>query len=117
MTMQTNCLFCKIAKGEIPAEIVYQDKLMVAFRDITPQAPCHLLLVPRKHIATTLDIDAVDMELMGHIYRVAAKIASDLGFADSGFRIVNNCKEDAGQTVWHLHFHLLAGRKLNWPPG
>ena len=113
----TNCLFCKIAKGEIPARIVYEDQLVVAFYDLNPQAPHHLLIVPRRHIATTLDIDAADMELIGHIHRAAAKIAADLGFADSGFRIVNNCKEDAGQTVWHLHFHLLGGRKLSWPPG
>jgi len=113
----TNCLFCKIVRGEIPAGIVYEDQLVVAFRDLNPQAPHHLLLVPRQHIATTLDIADADMELIGHIYRVAAKIAFELGFADAGFRIVNNCKEDAGQTVWHLHFHLLGGRKLSWPPG
>ena len=113
----TSCLFCKIVRGEIPAGILYEDQLVVAFRDLNPQAPHHLLVVPRQHIATTLDIAAADMELIGHIYRVAAKIASELGFADAGFRIVNNCKEDAGQTVWHLHFHLLGGRKLSWPPG
>ena len=114
---QTSCLFCKIVSGEIPAALVYQDKLVVAFRDISPQAPHHLLLVPRRHIATTLDIGDDDMELIGHIYRVAAKLSVELGFADNGFRIVNNCKEDAGQTVWHLHFHLLGGRKFTWPPG
>jgi histidine triad (HIT) family protein len=113
----TSCLFCKIVSGEIPAGIVYEDELVIAFRDLNPQAPHHLLIVPRRHIATTLDIDAADMELIGHIYRVAAKIAFELGFADNGFRIVNNCKEDGGQTVWHLHFHLLGGRKLSWPPG
>lgn len=112
-----NCLFCKIAQGEIPVDFVYQDELVVVFRDINPQAPYHLLIVPRQHIATTLDIDVADMEMIGHIYRVAAKISDELGFADHGFRIVNNCKEDAGQTVWHLHFHLLGGRKLSWPPG
>lgn len=115
--MTANCLFCKIARGEIPVDFVYQDEWVVVFRDINPQAPHHLLIVPRQHIATTLDIDEVDMELIGHIYRVAAKISLELGFADNGFRIVNNCKEDAGQTVWHLHFHLLGGRKLSWPPG
>ena len=113
----TSCLFCKIVSGEIPAGIVYEDHWVVAFRDLNPQAPHHLLIVPRQHIATTLDIGADDMEMIGHIYRVAGKIAGDLGFADNGFRIVNNCKEDAGQTVWHLHFHLLGGRKLSWPPG
>jgi len=114
---QTNCLFCKIAQGEIPAGIVYEDHLLIVFRDINPQAPHHLLLVPRKHIATTLDIDDEDMELIGHIYRVAAKLAMQLGFAADGFRVINNCNEAAGQTVWHLHFHLLGGRKLTWPPG
>lgn len=113
----TSCLFCKIVCGEIPAGIVYEDEMMVAFRDLNPQAPQHLLLVPRKHIATTLDIDGADMELIGHIYRVAVKLAHEFGFAENGFRIVNNCKEDGGQTVWHLHFHLLAGRRMNWPPG
>lgn len=114
---QSTCLFCKISSGEIPADFVYRDDLVMAFRDINPQAPQHFLIVPRKHIATTLDIGAADMELIGHIHRVAAKIAIELRFSDNGFRIVNNCKEDAGQTVWHLHFHLLGGRKLAWPPG
>jgi len=113
----TNCLFCKITRGEIPADTVYQDELLLVFRDLNPQAPQHFLIVPRKHIATTLDIADTDMELIGHIHRVASKVAFELGFAESGFRIVNNCKGDGGQTVWHLHFHLLAGRQLNWPPG
>ena len=112
-----SCLFCKIVGGEIPADFVYQDDLVLVFRDLNPQAPHHLLIVPRKHIATTLDIDDTDMELIGHVYRVAAKVAFGLGFGESGFRIVNNCKEDGGQTVLHLHFHLLGGRKLSWPPG
>lgn len=113
----TSCLFCRIVGGEIPADIVYQDEFVLVFRDLNPQAPHHLLIVPLKHIATTLDIGDTDMELIGHVYRVAAKVALELGFANSGFRIVNNCMEDGGQTVWHLHFHLLAGRKLSWPPG
>ena len=115
--MPASCLFCRIVGGEIPSDIVYQDESVLVFRDLNPQAPHHLLIVPRKHIATTLDIDDTDMELIGHVYRVAAKVAFELGFAESGFRIVNNCKEDGGQTVWHLHFHLLGGRKLSWPPG
>lgn len=115
--MPASCLFCKIVGGEIPADIVHRDELVVVFRDLNPQAPHHLLIVPCKHIATTLDINDRDMKLIGHVYRVAAKVAAELGFADSGFRIVNNCKEDGGQTVWHLHFHLLGGRKLSWPPG
>ena len=113
----TSCLFCRIVRGEIPADLVHQDQLVLVFRDLHPHAPHHLLIVPRKHIATTLDIDDTDMELIGHVYRVAAKVALELGFAESGFRIVNNCNEDGGQTVWHLHFHLLGGRKLSWPPG
>lgn len=117
MMTSANCLFCKIIAGEIPAGIIYQDEFVVAFKDINPQAPHHLLILPRRHIPTTLDISAMDMELIGHIYRVAGKLATELGFADSGFRIVNNCKDDGGQTVWHLHFHLLGGRKLTWPPG
>lgn len=114
---QPSCLFCKIASGEIPAQIVYQDELIVAFADLHPQAPQHLLLIPRKHIATTLEIGPDDLALVGHIHRVAAELARERGFADDGFRIVNNCNAGAGQSVWHLHFHLLGGRNLSWPPG
>lgn len=113
----TSCLFCKIASGEIPADLVYDDDQVVVFRDINPQAPHHLLLVPRKHIATTLDIGRDDLQLVGHIHTVAARLARDLGFAEAGFRLINNCNAAAGQTVWHLHFHLLGGRNLTWPPG
>ncbi|KIH76776.1 histidine triad (HIT) family protein [Geoalkalibacter ferrihydriticus] len=115
--MSDNCIFCKIVAGEIPARVVYQDDLVVAFEDLNPQAPHHLLLVPRKHIRTTLDLTTADNELIGHIYQVAGKIAHDLGFAEDGFRVVNNCNEGAGQSVWHIHFHLLGGRDLTWPPG
>lgn len=115
--MSSDCLFCKIAAGEIPASIRYQDDLVVVFDDINPQAPTHVLLIPRQHIATTLDLAAEDNPLVGHMFQVAVKIATDLGFADDGFRIVNNCNEAGGQTVWHLHFHLLGQRQLTWPPG
>ncbi len=115
--MSSNCLFCKIAAGEIPASICYQDDLLIVFEDINPQAPVHLLLVPRKHISTTLDLTPEDNILVGHVFQIAAKIATDLGFADDGFRVVNNCNQAGGQTVWHLHFHLLGQRQLSWPPG
>ncbi len=115
--MTTECLFCKIIAGDIPADKVYEDDKVVAFADIAPQAPHHYLIVPLKHIGTTLDLTPSENELIGHIYQVAAHIAEDKGFAEDGFRIVNNCNEGAGQTVWHLHFHLLGGRQLNWPPG
>ena len=115
--MSTDCLFCKIIAGEIPGNFVYEDDDLVAFADIDPQAPHHYLLVPRKHIATTLDLTAEDEALVGRIYLAAGKIARQLGFGDAGFRIVNNCNKDGGQVVWHIHFHLLAGRSLTWPPG
>ncbi len=115
--MATDCLFCKIASGEIPATLVYEDEQVVAFHDIEPQAPQHLLIIPRRHIRTTLDLTAQDESLVGHIYRVAAKLARQFGIADDGFRLVNNCNEAGGQVVWHLHFHLLGGRRMTWPPG
>lgn len=112
-----NCLFCKIISGVIPAQLAYADDLVVAFHDISPQAPYHLLIVPRKHLATTLDLGPEDDQLIGHIHRVAGRLATELGFAGDGFRLVNNCNAAAGQTVWHIHFHLLGGRNLSWPPG
>lgn len=115
--MTDNCIFCNIINGVIPAQIVYRDEFLVAMHDISPQAPVHLLLVPCKHIPTTLALTAADDELIGRIHRVAAKLAQDLGFSEDGFRLVNNCNRAAGQTVWHLHFHLLAGRDMDWPPG
>lgn len=115
--MSDNCIFCKIAAGDLPTRMVYQDELVVAFEDLNPQAPHHILLVPRKHVRTTLDLTTADNEMIGHIYQVAGKIAHDLEFAEDGFRVVNNCNEGAGQSVWHIHFHLLGGRDLTWPPG
>ncbi len=115
--MAADCLFCKIAAGQIPATLVYEDEWVVAFDDINPQAPHHLLIIPRKHLRTTLDLQAEDAELVGHIYLVAGKLARQLGIDEEGFRLVNNCNEAGGQVVWHLHFHLLGGRTMNWPPG
>jgi histidine triad (HIT) family protein len=115
--MTTDCIFCKIARGEIPLTFVYEDEQVVAFNDIEPQAPDHILIIPRRHIRTTLDLTEDDAALAGHIHLVAGKIARQLGFAEDGFRLVNNCNVAGGQVVWHLHFHLLAGRQMKWPPG
>lgn len=115
--MSTDCIFCKIVAGEIPAKIRYKDDEVIVFDDLNPQAPHHLLIVPRKHVRTTLDLTTADNELIGHVYQVAGKMANDLGFAEDGFRVVNNCNEGGGQCVWHIHFHLMGGRDLLWPPG
>ena len=112
-----DCLFCKIAAREIPAGIVYEDELCVAFDDISPQAPVHTLVIPRKHIATTNDIAEGDEQLMGHLMRVAAEVAKKKGIDQSGFRTVVNCNADSGQLVFHIHLHVLGGRKMSWPPG
>jgi histidine triad (HIT) family protein len=112
-----NCIFCKIVNKEIASNIVYEDEKVVAFHDINPQAPYHILVVPKKHISTLLEVTEEDKELIGHIYLVINKIAKDLGFDERGYRVVVNCKEEAGQTIFHLHFHILAGRTMGWPPG
>lgn len=112
-----DCLFCKIIKGEIPSNKVYEDEKVYAFHDIAPAAPVHILIVPKAHIASANALTAENAAVVGHIFAVAAKLSKDLGFADKGYRIVNNCGEDGGQTVGHLHFHLLGGRSLAWPPG
>jgi histidine triad (HIT) family protein len=112
-----DCLFCKIAKGEIPATIVYQDEQVVAFNDINPQAPVHMLLIPKKHIATTNDVQKEDGELIGHMVQSAAKLAKQFNIADDGYRLVMNCNAGAGQTVFHIHTHILGGRHMTWPPG
>ena len=114
---QSNCLFCKILSGEIPADIVYESETAIAFRDINPQAPTHLLIIPRKHIATINDIVEEDEVLVGSLYSAAREIAAAEGIAEDGFRAVMNCNEGAGQTVFHIHLHLLGGRPLTWPPG
>ena len=112
-----DCLFCKIIDGDIPADIVFESDTAIAFRDINPQAPTHVLIIPRKHIATINDVEPDDHEIIGSLYAAAAKIAGEEGFADDGYRAVMNCNEAAGQTVFHIHLHLLGGRALTWPPG
>lgn len=112
-----SCIFCKIINKEIPSKIVYEDEKILAFHDINPQAPYHILVIPKKHLSTLLELSEEDKELIGHIYLVINKIAKDFGFAERGFRVVVNCKEEAGQTVFHIHFHVLAGRPMDWPPG
>ncbi len=112
-----DCIFCKIANGEIPTKLVYEDDKVAAFKDLNPEAPVHILIVPKAHIKSALELDEVSASVVGHIFCVAGKIARDMGFDKDGFRIVNNCGKDGGQTVGHLHFHLLAGRYMQWPPG
>lgn len=113
----SDCLFCKILDGDIPADIVYESDTVIAFRDINPQAPTHVLIIPRKHIATINDIDDADQAIVGSLFSAAREIARDEGYAESGYRTVMNCNEDAGQTVFHIHLHMLGGRPLSWPPG
>lgn len=112
-----NCLFCKIASGQIPADIVYSDEDVVAFKDINPQAPVHILLISRRHIPSMADVTPEDGPLLGVLFSVAAKLAHKLGVDEGGYRVVTNVGRDAGQSVFHLHFHLLGGRKFAWPPG
>jgi histidine triad (HIT) family protein len=111
------CLFCRIAKGEVSASIVREDDELVAFSDINPQAPLHALIIPRRHIPTLNDLGTADEGLIGHMLRFAAAIAAEKGYADRGYRTVFNCNREAGQSVFHIHLHLLAGRGLGWPPG
>lgn len=111
-----DCLFCSIINGEIPSAKVYEDDTVFAFRDIEPQAPTHILIVPKEHIKSAAEINSENSGVIAHIFEVAAEIAKQEGLAD-GFRIVNNCGDSAGQTVKHLHFHLLGGREFTWPAG
>lgn len=111
-----DCLFCKIAAGEIPSKKVYEDEQVYAFYDIDPQAPVHVLLIPKTHIASAAEITAENSAVVAHIFEIAAQIAKELGL-DDGFRIVSNCGDSAGQTVKHLHFHLMGGRTFTWPAG
>ncbi len=113
----SDCLFCKIANGEIPSDVVYEDDDVVAFNDINPQAPTHVLVIPRRHISTMNDLTADDERMVGNLVRRAGVIATSLGHADAGYRTIFNCNTAAGQTVFHIHLHLLAGRPLTWPPG
>jgi histidine triad (HIT) family protein len=112
-----SCLFCRIASGEIPASKVYEDDEVLAFNDINPQAPLHVLVIPKRHISTTNDLSGPDDGLVGTLVRRAAAIAREKGYADRGCCVVMNCNAEAGQTVFHIHLHLLAGRGLGWPPG
>jgi histidine triad (HIT) family protein len=111
------CLFCRIIAGQIPAAKVYEDELCLGFSDINPQAPTHALFVPKRHLATINDATAEDRELLGHLMISAAKVAREKGFSETGYRLVLNTNKDAGQTVFHVHLHLLGGRQLTWPPG
>lgn len=116
--MQTSdCLFCKILAGDIPADIILETDDVIAFRDVNPQAPTHALIIPRKHVATINDLGDGDQALIGKLFLAAKQIAADEGIAAAGYRVAMNCNEAAGQTVFHLHLHLLGGRQLGWPPG
>jgi len=115
--MPDDCLFCKIANGEIPATILYQDDQLLVFEDVNPQAPFHVLIIPRRHISTLNDVRPGDELLLGGLIARAAQIAGERGHAQDGFRTVVNCNRGAGQSVFHIHLHLLAGRNMTWPPG
>ena len=112
-----DCLFCKIAAGKMDTDFIYQDEQVVVFEDINPKAPVHLLIVPKKHISDLNSLETEDSELIGHVYQIAKQMAAEYDIAESGYRLVSNCGDDGGQTVYHIHFHLLGGRKLQWPPG
>ena len=114
---ETDCLFCRIAANEIPADLIEQDSRSIVIRDINPQAPIHLLVVPREHIESLDDASQKDEALLGHLLRVAARVANAAGLAEGGYRTVINTGAGAGQSVFHLHLHVLGGRPLNWPPG
>ncbi|HEY3248110.1 MAG TPA: histidine triad nucleotide-binding protein [bacterium] len=113
----TGCLFCKIVAGEIPAQRVYEDDVVIAIRDINPQAPVHVLILPRRHLASVSEIEGADPELMHRIGVAAATLAAQEGIAERGYRLLTNTGPDGGQAVAHLHFHLLGGRAMGWPPG
>ncbi|OOM06697.1 histidine triad nucleotide-binding protein [Clostridium saccharobutylicum] len=111
------CIFCKIVDGEIPSNKLYEDDKVYAFYDINPEAPTHFLVVPKDHIESANALNENNIDIISHIFMVINKLVVDLGISDKGYRIVNNCGEDGGQTVNHLHFHVLGGRSLQWPPG
>jgi len=113
----TDCLFCKIRDGEIPGDIVFENNDILAFRDVNPHAPTHILIIPKKHISTVNDMEEGDEAIMGLLFHTAKIIAAQEGVSEEGYRLVVNCNEKAGQTVFHIHMHLLAGRALTWPPG
>jgi histidine triad (HIT) family protein len=115
--MDADCLFCKIINGDIPADIIHESEDAIAFRDINPQAPTHVLIIPRQHIATINDLGPDDHATVGALFGLAKDIAAREGIAGPGYRVVMNCNEGAGQSVFHIHLHLLGGRQLGWPPG
>jgi len=115
--MSDDCIFCKIARKEIPSEVVYEDDEMIAFKDLNPQADVHILFIPKKHIASMNDISGEDARVMGNILLKIKEIAGQNGVSEGGYRVVINCNKDAGQEVFHIHVHLLGGRKFAWPPG
>ncbi len=112
-----SCVFCKIVAGDIPCKKIYEDDALLAFEDAHPAAPAHILIIPKRHMETLLEIEEADRELIGSIFVAANKIARQEGMAQEGFRIVANCGENGGQTVSHIHYHLLGGRRMEWPPG
>lgn len=113
----SDCIFCRIISGEIPVKKVYEDDLMVAIEDIAPKAPLHLLLIPRQHFSNCLDMGEKDQATVGHIFSIAGQLAKERGIFEDGFRLVQNNGANAGQTVFHMHIHMLGGRELQWPPG
>lgn len=113
----SDCLFCRIVRGEIKSDTVYEDEEILAFRDVNPQAPVHILVIPKRHIETCNDLGDEDAALVGRLMLVAARLAAEEGIAESGYRTVFNCNAGAGQSVFHLHLHLLGGRRMGWPPG
>lgn len=115
--MTDECLFCKMAQGEIKPDVLYEDDDVLAFTDINPQAPVHFLVIPKQHITTLNDLKQENAELVGRMYLAAKQVAADKGIAEGGYRTVMNCNTDAGQTVWHVHVHVLGGRAMTWPPG
>jgi len=117
MADSNDCIFCKIAAKEIPSKVVYETEYILAFEDINPQAPVHILIIPKKHIPTINDIEESDRELVGELVHTAKEIAVEKGIESNGYRLIFNCNKDAGQEVFHIHLHLLGGRKMKWPPG
>lgn len=113
----SDCIFCKIIKGEIPNTKIYEDDKIISFKDIEPAAPVHVLIIPKKHIESLNEVDDEAAEIIAHIFKTVPKLVRELGISEDGYRIVSNCGKDGGQSVEHVHFHLLGGRSLNWPPG
>jgi len=112
-----DCIFCKIINGEIPSKKVYEDDKVYAFYDITPEAPVHFLVIPKEHIESANDLNDSNINIVSHIFKIINKLVVELNISDKGYRVINNCGEDGGQTVKHIHFHVLGGRSLQWPPG